>query len=377
MIGGPSWYLAPMTHVQEFLKSHSLEDLTKLYAITVKRHPEFSNLVMLKYDQIDSPMGEAIVQECRGIILDEADGWKIISYPFKKFFNSGEGHAANIDWSTATVYEKLDGSLLSLFWYRGHWRVASSGVPDAGGNVYGADFTFAELFWYTFHKCGYSLPGGFGGLWTFHTFMFELMTPHNRVVVPHTECKLVLIGCRHLLTTEELAPETVGPALGWKSVRTFRLRSIDAIIEAATALNPMQSEGFVVRDAGFNRIKVKSPQYVALSHMKEQFSARRMLEVVRANESDEFISYFPEMKPLYEAAKRRFESLVHELETNWERIAGIRNRKEFAESAVKTRCPSALFAMLDGKTTSIRHFLAGAGLQVVERAVGPIEESTK
>ncbi len=61
--------------------------------------------------------------------------------------------------------------------------------------------------------------------------------------------------------------------------------------------------GYVVVDAKFNRVKVKSPQYVCLSLMswkdKDGLNIRRMLEVVRVNEGEEFISYFPQWVPLY------------------------------------------------------------------------------
>jgi tRNA splicing ligase len=53
-----------------------------------------------------------VVQECRGLILDESANWRIVAFPYTKFFNYGEEHAASIDWSTACVQEKLDGSLM-------------------------------------------------------------------------------------------------------------------------------------------------------------------------------------------------------------------------------------------------------------------------
>ncbi len=59
-------------------------------------------------------MGEKIVQQCRGIILDEANNWQIVSYPYDKFFNYEESYAPQLDWSTAKIFEKLDGSLMTL-----------------------------------------------------------------------------------------------------------------------------------------------------------------------------------------------------------------------------------------------------------------------
>ena len=93
-----------------FLRSGGkLAQLAEEFGITPRRHGRYPNLVLLKYSQINSPMAERIVQECRGLILDEADQWRVVSAPYFKFFNYGEPHVATIDWSTARVYEKLDG----------------------------------------------------------------------------------------------------------------------------------------------------------------------------------------------------------------------------------------------------------------------------
>jgi hypothetical protein len=127
----------------------TLAELESRYGVTAKRHSEFPNLVMLKYNQLIAPMHEPITQECRGLILDEADDWRVVSFPYRKFFNHGEPNAAPIDWGTARVYEKLDGSLMTLYPYRGQWRVASSGTPDAGGPAHDGGINFSRLFWNT------------------------------------------------------------------------------------------------------------------------------------------------------------------------------------------------------------------------------------
>ena len=79
--------------VQKYLREQGLESLKAEFKISDRRHQEFNNLVCLKYSQIESPMAAKIVQQCRGIILDEAHDWAIVSYPYDKFFNYGEGHA--------------------------------------------------------------------------------------------------------------------------------------------------------------------------------------------------------------------------------------------------------------------------------------------
>ena len=47
-----------------------------------------------------------------------------------------------IDWGTARVYEKLDGSLMTLYRYGGAWQVASSGLPDGSTLALGRRMTY-------------------------------------------------------------------------------------------------------------------------------------------------------------------------------------------------------------------------------------------
>lgn len=116
-----------MAHVVAFLREHGaagVEMLQSQLAIHVARHKKRPNLILLKYDQIGSPMSNPIVQECRGIVLDQEDNWKIVVYPYSKFFNMKElANAAEIDWtSPVRAYEKIDGSLLTMYFSQGMSR---------------------------------------------------------------------------------------------------------------------------------------------------------------------------------------------------------------------------------------------------------------
>jgi RNA ligase len=66
---------------------------------------------------------DEITLQTRGLVTD--DEGNIVARPFKKFFNLEEGkHTPTEEFE---VYEKMDGSLLIVFWYEGKWIVATRG----------------------------------------------------------------------------------------------------------------------------------------------------------------------------------------------------------------------------------------------------------
>lgn len=377
------------TLLQRYLRNHgqqstlmAMKELEKNYGIVAKQHPKYPALWQFKYDMIESPMGEPIVQECRGIVLDFDDDFKAVARPFDKFFNYGEGHAKPIDWSTAKVQEKVDGSLIIMYWYDGVWQIATSGTPDAGGEVNGCGFTFAELFWRVWEQdMGWRLPNNcqsmrnpeshyHAGMNKNITWMWELTTPYNRVVVQHKENRITLIGMRDRETGEEQAIEKYHSPRGFPQVvKSYPLQTIENIEATFRTMDPLCQEGYVVVDAAFNRVKVKNPAYVALHHIKDGFGPRRVLEIVRTNETSEFLTAFPEWEPMFNDLKVRYDALVKELEEAYAALKDIPVQKDFALQAVKTRYGSCLFALRAGKVKSVKEFLANVGIDHLQKAL--------
>ena len=343
----------PDLAIQQLLRQSGLAGLEGL-AIKTRRHGVFGNLVCFKYNQRLSPMTEEAVQEARGLILDEDRDWAVTSMSFRKFFNAEEPLAAEIDWATASVEEKLDGSLMALYWYDNAWQVQSSGTADAAGNVVqdirstNQDLTYRELFWKTWDQLGYVLPPSPDKLGTTYTFSFELMTPHNRVVVRHTNSRLVLHGVRNLFTLQEEPSELWAIKLHYEAVKTYTL-SREGLREAARAISPMDGEGFVVRDKHFQRVKVKSERYVEVSLLRESWSERRALELVMLGEEAEFLAYFPEYKTELQDVATRVRRVADAIDTEYDEIKNIPEQKAFAAQALKGKNSAALFALRKGQ----------------------------
>jgi len=91
--------------IVKYIKEHGLSKALEDFKLKVR---VYDKKLLLKYDPLASPFGNREVEECRGLVL-ERDTWKVMSLGFTKFYNSAEGHAAKIDWSTARVLKKEDG----------------------------------------------------------------------------------------------------------------------------------------------------------------------------------------------------------------------------------------------------------------------------
>lgn len=302
-------------------------------------------------------MAETIVQQCRGLVLNEADDWKVVCFPFSKFFNYGESNAATIDWETASVYEKLDGSLMSIYFHAGQWHVASSGKPDASGPMGKLGGTMAKCFWQTWNEFGYQLPDCEECQNT--TFMFEFMTPWNQVIVRQERARIALIGARSWQQDGFIEyPPTWFADWGWEVVQSYALNSLATVLEAVQTLKPLESEGYVVCDANFNRVKVKSPAYVALHHLRDSFSSSRLIEIIQQGEGEEFLTYFPDFEPAYLDLKQKFEALIQQTGEIWLSLPVYESQKEFAMAVKHLPCSAVLFALRAKKVANVKEFYA-------------------
>lgn len=348
--------------------SRWLEILVDQYKIKAVRD---GALASLKYDQIESPMSEPIVQQCRGMVVD-VEQRRVLAWPYNKFWNHGETHADLIDWATARVQEKLDGSLMILHWHDTRWAVASSGHPTAGGSFGTATQTFQEAFWEQIVANEIDLDS----LDTRITYMLELCAAPNRVVVRHERPRLVLHGARSLETGMELLPLALhhtALVTGLEIAREFSIGSIAECLIAADELDPVQQEGFVVVDSKFRRVKIKSPRYVILHHLKGEATPRRAIELWQTGETSELLAHFPEMAPPILEVHDRLDRIAAQCVTDFAENMPRPSRKEFALAVKDRPWSSVLFRMLtDGGTLdNAKAIMRRQSLSSLERMVMP------
>ncbi len=311
-----------MLKIQEFILANGIEQAIKKFNLKTRI---YENKILLKYDQLSSPtlMAMPEVQECRGLILDRAN-WKVMSLAFTKFFNSEEGNAVKIDWSTAHVLEKLDGSCIQVYWdhYKNTWFAATTGTAEGEGEVNNKlGTTFNQLFWNTV-KDKYNFD--VNKLDKNYCYVFELTTPYNIVVKPHGESSATLLMCRNLTTLEELSFDQLGVVsayIGIPLVKSYDLNAKDVGALLRTFENMVWSEeGYVVVDANFNRIKIKNPAYVAVHHLKGKTAEHQIMVIIKANELEEFGATFPERIAEMNKLKVNYDALVAKLNMVWDEL---------------------------------------------------------
>ena len=331
------------------------------YNIEIKDDGEYS---ILKYNMITSDMNLKVVKECRGTIVKKnPDGsYKIVCYPFRKFANYGESYADTnlIDWSLGVdVQEKVDGSLIKVFNDRGLWLVSTNGTIDAFKAECG-DSTFGDVFYSIIEK-HMRIKDFFAHLDPNFTYCFEMVHPqYNPIVIHYNEPAIYFLGRRNATTFEEDTRRSEFYSMDWmRFPKHFKYHSLYECIEAAHQMND-DEEGYVVTainqksdDGSFLRVKVKGDKYLELHRLRGNgpLTKKRIIEMWQEDSIDDFLAYFPEYKKFVDETIFMTLHLAKKVDTIYNALAGIKNRRDFALYAKKWIKPlqSYFFARLDNK----------------------------
>lgn len=359
--------------IQKYIREHGIEKAILDFKLKTRI---YENKILLKYDQLVSPTLMALpeMQDCRGLVLDRND-FSVMSLAFRKFFNSEEGNAHKIDWNTAHVLEKLDGSMMQVYWdkYKNTWFAATSGTAEGEGEVNNKlGTTFNQLFWQTVNeKYNFDV----NKLSKNYCYIFELTTPYNIVVKPHGESSATLLTVRNLDTLEEVSFESltiIANGLGIPRVKSYDLNKGNMGVLVRTFEGMVwHDEGYVVVDANFNRVKIKNPAYVAVHHLKGKSAEHNILTIVKSNEIEEFASTFPDRKEELYKLKENYDKLIVNLNLVWDELKLRKpknimpsEKKKFAEAVFEVCNKHDLksftglyFGLGDGKVTSIEDFM--------------------
>ncbi len=322
-----------------------LNDYISNDLITINKHPEY-NLWILNY----SPKAQfkkfwdIYTKSCRGLVIDE-DG-NIIARPFQKFKNIEEHDPSEIDMSKKyEIFEKMDGSLIILFYYepRMEWIVATRGSFISKQSIEAKKMLNASVYNLLNKNC---------------TYLFEIIYPENRIVVDYGDTReLILLSVIHTRTGIEFEyDEMVNKySNNFKIVKRLNIKDINNLYDLKK-LEENNKEGFVVKFSDGFRVKIKFNEYIQLHGILTNVSTLTIWEFLKNNYDfnalfnivpDEYYKWLKKTKnnlindynEIERKSLKEFIRIYH--------INDIKERKDFANEAIKTKYPSILFKLYD------------------------------
>ena len=272
-------------------------------------------------------------QLVRGVIVRKPSGQTvrdpldlILSFPFVRFYNKGEKEAAPVDFSKAAMLEKLDGSMVGVFFPdrdpakpQYHTRkMVSVHQPDMDMMIGG--FETAKSSPQPFMKIigNYVKKLKFGKEDVDMTYVFEFIHEVSKVLThyPPEKYGLHLIGARNVRTHRELTEDqldVIGKRIGVPRPRRWKTSGDEAEIRQMMdeiGQDTENFEGAVFRDPEGNRVKLKRDEYVKLHHLLGSLSLNNLIPKILDGEESEIISYFPSSKEKIDKFKETFDNYV-------------------------------------------------------------------
>ena len=380
--------------VQDFVKNKSFMELELQHGVEVSFSKD-AKLVSFNYSQILAKDDDALACQCRGLILAKSDfspfdvsskdviantvagNTVALAVPFFRFFNYGAG-AAFVNWSDPglKIFDKADGTL-AIVWFDPttlSWQVATRSTPRADVPLNIEDFTFRTLFEKCLSNHNLSFDVFTKHLVKHKTYMFEICSPVNRVVVQYADFKLYFLGCRDLnsLSEEDISAQDIAKHL--PSAKSFSVKSTQDIIDFVNLQKPSEQEGVVVCDSIFNRVKIKSASYVIAHKLKDSITSsdRNLLSFILSDQYDDMLQYIDKyfldkvfnLKDNVASFIKEYDliysSCLSELSVRKSnpQYSAFSDQKNFALIVKDKKCWEApLFRMFAGKCSSMSEFI--------------------
>lgn len=311
-------------------------------------HPRH-DLYIWNYTDLVQAKGpwDDITTRTRALVTDS--NGTIHAHSFRKFHNIEQNlHTPTNDFQ---IYEKLDGSLIIVFWYKDEWIIASRG-----------SFTSEQAKFAT-HLIHHQYTTDY--LNRDVTYCFEIIYPENRIVVDYgSECrKLVFIGAFFKDGTEANFHEhaMLASRCTFPIVKTYAYDDYTSIKK----LNWANSEGFVVRFSNGERVKIKFQNYLDLHRVVSNLTTQKVWEMfcnAKASSQtfadyiatsvhipDEFLTW---VTSVWDTLENDFSSLVTRIKSEYANIindTSVTTRQAFAHKAKQHPHNKLLFMLYDGR----------------------------
>ena len=326
-------------YVKDCVFDNLQEELTKRDVKVVQD----DTLYLLMYKSLAVNFNDPIIEQCRGVIFEKNSN-KCVCMPYNKFYNFGDPHAPtfNLFSSTTRFYDKVDGSLIKLFWYKDQWNIASNGCIDAKNAKLSNDYNLKQLVEDYLSNNNF-LPK----LDTLCTYFFELTSPYNKVVIDYKDVSLTFLGGRNMVTLKEFLPDTFDIGVDPPKQLYFESKEqLKEYLDTTHNIEGVVAVNTLLQGIDYKRVKIKSKEYV----LKHQYKDKT------ATIDDLLIAYLQNEDDVLDLIKQTIPDIVNRLDTTIKTIIQVfeqyknLSRKEFAMTIKDKEYKVILFKMMDTYT---------------------------
>lgn len=319
--------------VTKYLEKNPLDNLIKTFNLKYNRHPLYPELIQLTYSH-KSPKNSSIVNYCKGLVLNQAENFNIVSQPIVRFFNAD---IKQLYSRRFYISKKLDGVNIQLFHYKSNWYVATKGNLDPNG-------FYPNLFWKIWKTFNYKLPENIN-----NTYVFELQHPDiNSTIVETDTINLTLIA---VVDTIDVHQENVNIQMyadkyDWNCIQyeIISCRELSLIAQKYKSLKEKEEGIVIIPLSDFNKFKVnryklksnfyqlKHKLFFKILNEKKLFnyiiqSPLEVLDIIQDLKKNTDYYY-----TLYNNLMKKIEWYSNYVYKEWLCICGEKTQKEFVEN---------------------------------------------
>lgn len=302
--------------------------------IIVNKHPEYDIFILNYSPKVQSKkLWDLYTLSCRGMIIDSEGN--ILARPLKKIRKLEDYVCYEIPMTDEfEVFEKLDGSLIILFYYEEtkEW-IISSRNSFVSEQVNEANKILNKSTLNHLKKD--------------HTYIFEIIYPENKIVVDYGDRReLVLLSTNETKTGVEMYFDDLN---GYYSkyftiVNKLKIKSLKELNHLKEKNNE-NKEGVIIKYLNGFRVKFEFPEYTKLHSIVTNVSNIKIWENLKDGYNyNELIDKVPEK--LYLWVQNVTKDLINQY-NDMERISlkefiriyyvnNITTRKEFAQEAINS-----------------------------------------
>ena len=311
------------------------ETLKRKNLVFIRRHPTLP-LTILTYTpkaKFERKWTRELLL-ARGLVVD--DEGNVVGRPLSKFFNDFEIQG-NLPNGPIEVFEKMDGSLIVMFFYNGE------PIFSTKGNFSSEQAQKAKEIFERKYK-HLKLDQEF-------TYCFEVIYPENKIIVDYKEEEdLFLLAKIHTKTGKE---ESIDES-GFKTAKLFaKMENIDKLKELKS-LDKENEEGFVVKFSNGFRVKLKFETYFKLHNALNGYSDSQIWDFLSKGADIPCQHLSEDGRKEVQKAKEeflsKFEAKKEELRIEYETIRKrSSDSKEIIDDIKRSKHPGALFCIDKGK----------------------------